>query len=315
MHRRIHQLATVFLWLSLPLVALQYRKVWDQLPAHVATHFNAAGQPNGWMSRGEAVNFAVGFMAFLLTIFTAILLYIGHRRVDAFSWAMLGFCALVLGVMVGVNGSIVNYNLHGTALQLGAALIAIPIAAILLIAIYIGSRREPALPSTANAAADLLVEETHSGRFVALLILPALIGPAIAASLVPAPALRLSMALVALIGLAAIAAAWNGFQYRFLRHGVEIRTLGFRLRSIPRQQIQSYAPEAWNMLLGYGIRGVGSSRAYVWGNKVVHIKTSNGDIFLGHDDPERIVRDLDMVTGLISAPVETGLAPSSHAEN
>jgi len=29
----------------------------------------------------------------------------------------------------------------------------------------------------------------------------------------------------------------------------------------------------------------------------VHIKTSNGEIFLGHNDPERIVRDLNMVTG------------------
>ncbi len=248
------------------------------------------------MSRGEAVNFAVGFMAFLLIIFTAILLYIGHHRVDAFSWAMLGFCALALGVMVEVNRGIVNYNLHGAALQLGASLVALPIAAILLLAIYITSRREPALPSTGSLAGDLLAEETHSGRVVALFILLALVGPAIAASLVVrVPALRLSMALIGLIGLAAIAAAWSGFQYRFLRHGIEVRTLGFRLRSIPRQQIQSYGVESWNMLRGYGIRGLGNSRAYVWGNKVVHIKTSNGDVFLGHHDPQRIIRDLDQV--------------------
>jgi hypothetical protein len=103
------------------------------------------------------------------------------------------------------------------------------------------------------------------------------------------------MALVGLIGFATIAAVWSGFHYSFLRHGVEIRTLGFRLRSIPRQQIQSYAPESWSALRGYGIRGVGNTRAYVWGNKVVHIKTSNGEIFLGHSDPQRIVRDLDRV--------------------
>lgn len=296
MHRRIFQLATICLWLSLPLVALQYTQVWNQLPIHLATHFNAAGQANGWMSRVQAVNFAVGFMAFLLAIFTAVLLYIGHHRVDAFSWAMLGFCALALGVMVEVNRGIVNYNLHGAALQLGTVLIALPIAAILLLAIYIISRREPALPSTGSLASDLLAEETHAGRVVALFILLALVGPAIAASLVVrVPALRLSMALIGLIGLAAIAAAWSGFQYRFLRHGVEVRTLGFRLRSIPRQQIQSYGVESWNMLRGYGIRGLGNSRAYVWGNKVVHIKTSNGDIFLGHDDPQRIIRDLDQV--------------------
>ncbi len=296
MHRRIFQLATICLWLSLPLVALQYTQVWNQLPIHLATHFNAAGQANGWMSRVQTVNFAVGFMAFLLAIFTAVLLYIGHHRVDAFSWAMLGFCALALGVMVEVNRGIVNYNLHGAALQLGTVLIALPIAAILLLAIYIISRREPALPSTGSLASDLLAEETHAGRVVALFILLALVGPAIAASLVVrVPALRLSMALIGLIGLAAIAAAWSGFQYSFLRHGVEVRTLGFRLRSIPRQQIQSYGVESWNMLRGYGIRGLGNSRAYVWGNKVVHIKTSNGDIFLGHDDPQRIIRDLDQV--------------------
>jgi hypothetical protein len=146
-------------------------------------------------------------------------------------------------------------------------------------------------------SAELLVEETHSGRAAALFILPALIGLVFAASAVPAPALRLSLALVGLLGLATIAAAWSGFQYRFLRHGLEIRALGFRLRSIPRQQIQSYAIEPWSARRGYGIRGVGNSRAYVWANKVVHIKTLNGDIFLGHSDPQRIVRDLDRVMG------------------
>ena len=229
------------------------------------------------------------------SIFTVILLYMDRHRVDAFSWAMLGFCGLVLGVLVEVNRSIVNYNLYGTSLSFGVPLIAIPIAAILLTAIYVVARREPALPSTGSLTADLLVEETHRGGMMALLILPAILGPAIAAYWVPLPALRFSMGLVAVIGLATTAAAWSGFQYRFLRHGVEVRTLGFRLRSIPRQQIQSYATESWSAMRGYGIRGVGQTRAYVWGNKVVHIKTSNGDIFLGHSDPQRIVSDLDQV--------------------
>jgi uncharacterized membrane protein len=295
MNRRIFQLATAFLWLALPLVALQYRQVWDQLPARVATHFNAANQANGWMSRGEAVNFAVGFMAFLLVIFTVLLLYIAHYRVDAFSWAMLGFCALVLGVMVEVNRSIVNYNLHGTPLQLGAALIAIPIALILLIAIYIAVRREPPLPSAGPLAADLLAEETHSGRAWGLIILPALIGPAVSVWLYATGPVVWAAMFVALIALGVIVVTYSGFQYRFLRHGVEIRTLGFRLRSIPRQSIVSYSIESWSLARGYGIRGIDNTRAYVWCNKVVHIKTSNGDVFLGHSDPGRIVRDLDRV--------------------
>jgi hypothetical protein len=62
----------------------------------------------------------------------------------------------------------------------------------------------------------------------------------------------------------------------------------------------SYSIEPWTLRRGYGIRGIGSTRAYVWGNKGVHIKTTNGEVFLGHSDPERIVRDLDLMTGLVS---------------
>jgi hypothetical protein len=90
--------------------------------------------------------------------------------------------------------------------------------------------------------------------------------------------------------------AWSGFQYRFGPAGVEISTLGFRLRSVPLVQIESYAVEPWSLLRGYGIRGTGDTRAYVWCNQVVHIKTAHGDVFLGHSDPERIVRDLDSIT-------------------
>ena len=300
MHRRIFQLATVFLWLALPLVALQYRQVWEQLPAHVATHFNAAGQANGWMSRDQAIKFGVGFIALLLAIFTPLLLYVARRGVDAFAWAQLAFCALVLGFMVAVNRSIVHYNLYGTPLLPSGMLVVIPIAAVLLIAVYLASRREPALPFSGYPENDLLAEETHSGRAFVLLVLPLVVVPGVIAALVRVPALRLAMVLVGLIGFATVAAAWSGFQYRFLRHGVEIRVLGLRLRSIPRQQIQSYGAESWNALRGYGIRGVGNMRAYVWGNKVIHIKTSNGEVFLGHSDPERIVRDLDMVTGVVT---------------
>jgi hypothetical protein len=144
---------------------------------------------------------------------------------------------------------------------------------------------------------DLLAEETHSGREWSLIILLALLGPMIGAALVPSTVGRWAVALVGVVAIGTFAMSWSGFQYRFLRHGVEIRMLGFRLRSIPKQSIVSYSIEPWAFIRGYGIRGIGNSRAYVWCNQVVHIKTSNGEIFLGHSDPQRIVRDLDMVTG------------------
>jgi len=146
---------------------------------------------------------------------------------------------------------------------------------------------------------DVLAEETHSGRAWTLIILLALMGPLIAVALVPA-AVRWPVILAGMVGLFALAMAWSGFQYRFLRDGIEIRMLGFRLRWIPKQSIVSYSIEPWGFIRGYGIRAIGSTRAYVWCNKVVHIRTSNGEVFLGHDDPERIVRDLDMVTGFVT---------------
>jgi len=143
------------------------------------------------------------------------------------------------------------------------------------------------------------------------LFVPALLGPLTAARLVPFAAVRISMGLVVLVLFGALAMAWIGFRYRFLQHGVEISTLGYRLRSIPRQQILSYAIEAWSPLGGYGIRGIGNNRAFVWGNKVVHIRTTNGEVYLGHTDPERIVRDLDRVTKHNTMSSEPGFGKSA----
>jgi hypothetical protein len=147
---------------------------------------------------------------------------------------------------------------------------------------------------------EVLAEETHSARLWSLLILPALVVPIISVAFYPTAPARFAVVIVGVIGSGALAMVLSGFQYRFLRHGVEIRTLGIKLRSIPKQQIVSYSIEHWALARGYGIRGIGSTRAYVWGNKVVHIKTTNGDVFLGHSNPERIVRDLDQMTGLVS---------------
>jgi hypothetical protein len=89
--------------------------------------------------------------------------------------------------------------------------------------------------------------------------------------------------------------AWSGFHYRFTSHGVEISTLGFRLRSIPLQSIKAYAVAPWNPLYGYGVRGTGERRAYVWGNTGVRIMLADGEVFLGHAEPEKIMNDLNAI--------------------
>jgi hypothetical protein len=292
MNRRPFQFAIALLWLALPLVAYQYGRVWDQLPARMATHFSATGQPNGWMSREVSVEFGVGIMAFLLLVFTPILWVISRRGVDKFAWAFLGFCVVVVGFVAAINQRVIAYNLQGTPIHVEPLLIVIPAAIVILSAFYLGTKRGDPLPTS-----EVLAQETHAGRAWVAVFLPGALGPLLAARLVPITAVRISMTLVAIILFGALAMAWSGFRYRFLRHGVEVSTLGYRLRSIPKQQILSYAAEPWGPFGGYGIRGVGDKRAFVWGNKVVHIKTTNGEVYLGHNDPDRIMRDLDLVTG------------------
>jgi len=127
------------------------------------------------------------------------------------------------------------------------------------------------------------------------------LGPALSVALHPTKPAQLALGLAVVIGGIVLAMAWRGFQYRFLRDAVEVRMLGFRLRSIPRSAILSYAVEPWSLARGYGIRGIGGTRAYVWCNKVVHIRTSIGEIYLGHNDPECIVRELDQMMCLVSS--------------
>jgi hypothetical protein len=115
-------------------------------------------------------------------------------------------------------------------------------------------------------------------------------------AVMPRNGLRSVMALPVVLLLGAAALAWSGFHYRFTGHGVEISTLGFRLRSIPLQNIKAYAVAPWNPMAGYGIRGIGERRAYVWGNTGVRLMLSEGEVFLGHREPERIMNDLNLIT-------------------
>jgi len=146
---------------------------------------------------------------------------------------------------------------------------------------------------------QVLAIETHSGSKWNFIILPALMGPMIGVAFLP-NGVPWPLVLLAALGVFVFYASWKGFQYRFLSGGVEVRMLGFRLNSIPKQAILSYVVEPWPWIRGRGIRGWHRARAYVWSNRVVHIRTSEGDIYLGHDDPERLVRDLNQVTGFVT---------------
>jgi hypothetical protein len=295
MTRKLFIVLTALMWIAIPLTALRYWQVWDALPVSMATHFAADGHPNGWMSRETALYFALGVTALVLAVFTVIAAVVlwQKAKLDSVSFVLLGLFYVVVGFVFHVNNGIINHNLNGQPVAISPVLLGLPLAIVLFTLIYVRAQRGPALPES-----QTLAEETHgSTLFAGVFLLIGLFQLSVAI-VIPQASVRIAMGLLGALMLLIAAHAWSGFHYRFTPSGLEISTLGFRLRSITRDQIARYGVEKWTALRGYGIRGVGNTRAYVWGNQVVHITTLEGEVFLGHNDPARIVRDLDMVRGV-----------------
>ncbi len=261
---------------------------WDRLPARLATHFDAAGHANGWMTPEQSLRFGLVVPTIMVVVFTAVLTQI--RRSEAFSWAMLGFSYVLVGVLVYANESIISYNLHGNPVRPWPVLFAVGIASAALVVGILATKRGENLPPS-----NVLAEEVHASRVWGLV----LAAPAVVESVVIAishnSGLRIGLGIGAVVLLLAAILAWNGFHYIFTNAGLEIRTFGYRLQSIPLSQIREYGIGRWHVWGGYGIRGLGNCRAYVWGNKGVRIKMSNGEVFLGHRDPQRLIHDLDVI--------------------
>jgi uncharacterized membrane protein YciS (DUF1049 family) len=290
MDSKSYRTMTALLWLALPLTVFQFWTVWTQLPARMASHFGTAGQPNGWMSRETLVTFSLVLLIFLLATFTWALTRV--RKPDALAWSLLAMFYVVVGVLVSVNSAVLKFNLYGHPLNILPELVIVFVAAFVVIGVAVGAKRGQAL---AGPIAVVQAEEVHASTLWAFVfaIFTAIELGVIA--VIPLPGLRLVMALPALLLLGVTALAWSGFHYRFTSQGVEISTLGFRLRSIPLLNIKSYAIAPWNPLGGYGVRGIGEKRAYVWSNTGVRIMLSDGEVFLGHGEPEKIMNDLNSI--------------------
>jgi len=288
MPRAFYRLFGLALWLALPVVALRLLMVWDRLPLRLATHFDLAGRPNGWMSPNA-------FLVFILVTLTAaaatstIVVY-RVSQPDLSAWTLLGFLYVVTGILYGAADGIVNYNLYGRGVHVLPYLIVGFGSMFVVLVVYIGTRRGPQLP-----AENLIADEVHASRLWAMVMALPIVLMAMLAVSAPNLVVRLVLVIPILLLLMAVIMAWSGFHYIFSNSGLEVRTLGFRLRTIPAAQIRDYGVDNWSAAGGYGIRGVGNKRAYVWGKKGVRIHLWDGEVFLGHGEPERLVRDLDAV--------------------
>jgi hypothetical protein len=111
MSRVWHKPAALLMWLALPTAAWFYWRVWDQLPARMAVHFDANWQPNGYTSREGAVQLGLEILAVILVLFTLATLIIDALKPAAF-WPALVIPYAVLGFCWYANYSIVEFNLN-----------------------------------------------------------------------------------------------------------------------------------------------------------------------------------------------------------
>ena len=111
MNRVWQKPAILLMWLALPTAAWIYWRVWNQLPARMAVHFDANWQPNGYTSKEGSVELGLGIMAVMLLLFSVAVL-IAHALKPAAAWPMLVVFYLVVGLIWYGNYSIVNFNLN-----------------------------------------------------------------------------------------------------------------------------------------------------------------------------------------------------------
>ena len=285
---RNFRLLSGLLWLSVPAEAALCAVSWHQLPDRLATHFDFQNRPNGWMSRPAWLTFSLTITMLLAATASWILRRIGKPGVAA--WGLLAVFYLVLGTLVWATDSVIDFNVHGRPINVMPVVAASLASAIVVVVLALATRR-----GTKLSAPTVFADEVHQSALWGIVLATPSVAFAVLASKLPLLGLRVAIGLAIAMLLAGAALAWSGFHYIFSPAGVEIRTLGFRLRSIPAYGIRTYAVDRWNALGGYGIRGVGRGRAYVWGNRGVRIQTTEGEVFLGHSQPEKLMRDLDLV--------------------
>ncbi len=297
--RRYLRVFTALMWLALPIMAVMYAMSWQQLPARLATHFDLANHPNGWMSREASLVFLLVMGAFVAALASLILSRV--KTPDPAAWALLVLFYVILGTLLWAGEAIIAYNVHGQPVNVAPVLASGMGAAILVVITALATRRGVQLP-----ASNIVAVEQHASKKLALVLGAATVAIIAVIAAIPVAGVRIALGIAVVLMLASAALAWDGFRYLFSASGIEVCALGFRLRSIPAADIKSYAADRWNVIGGYGIRGVGDKRAYVWGNCGVLIKTLEGEVFLGHDSPEKIIRDLDLITRNHEARVSHG---------
>jgi hypothetical protein len=304
-------------WLILPAMLWRYWQLQDLLPERIAVHFNANNVPNGWSDRGDFVVGLIGMTVGMLALFTILSLI--PKRPKTFSWLLLFFEYFVSVVMCLAFVGVLEFNALNRIDSLrivGRIAMLTPVVAIVavVIAVMRAGRKEvgalmPAIaptstgsPSVAPSQGRLLAEEIQRAPLAGMFFAIATVLVISAAIKIPSSAplwVRLLVYCASPLCLWVTLQAWGGFRYRVTSTGIDVRTGGIRVCSIPKATIQDYRIAQIDPLGdfgGWGIRMLPGRRAFIWhGHEAVRIRTPQRTVYLGHDQPERLVKDLDVM--------------------
>lgn len=304
-------------WLILPVMLWRYWQLQDLLPERIAVHFNANNVPNGWSDRGDFVLGFIGMTVGMLALFT-ILSFI-PKRPQTFSWLLLFFDYFISAVMCLAFIGVLEFNALNrvdslrTAGRIAMLTPAVGIVAVVIAVVKAGRKEVGALPganaslstgspSIAPSQGRLLAEEIQRAPLAGIFFAVATALVISAAVRIPSSAplwVKLLLCSASALCLWVTLQAFGGFRYRVTSTGVEVRTGGIRVCSIPKTNIEDYRVAQIDPLGdfgGWGIRMLPGKRAFIWhGHEAVRIRTPQRTVYLGHDQPERLVKDLDVM--------------------
>jgi len=274
----------------LPLLAWRIVSSWTVLPHELVTHFDVKGRPNGWQSPAQFALFALAFLLFELSVMSFAMLR--AFRVQSLWRSLTVIAYLAVGACFVVFWQVLDHAAYGLPMtQVWPMPVILPLAALVFAVAAISSVKSEGSPKEYGPRI-LIAEEQHRSLLQLLFVIPGMgIGIYLSISNL-GPVRYVGIFLLAVMSWVAVAVL-EGFRYLVRDDGIQIKGFLLPLRFVPRSAIRSYRADRWNGL-GYGIRLTSTGTAYIWGGRnVVNIATDSGDIMLGHDDPERLIRELD----------------------
>ncbi len=287
--RRLEKTLIILPWATIPILALHFSSVRNDLPARIAVHFDVNGRPNGWQSPEMFLGFATFFLLLAIGVMSFVLLRAFRLRSLATVVTLIHY--FTIGVLFVVFWQILDHAAYGRGMSDIWPMPAIlPVLAIVFASLALA--QTPRTKTQPSPEGVLIAEEQHRAPMQLFFILPGVAVGLWLAIKLPGPARLLGVLLIAVMAWVAVAVL-EGFKYVVRSDGVQVKGFLLPLRFIPRSSIHSYRTEPWNGL-GYGIRLTSTGTAYIWGGKnVVNIATDHGNVMLGHYAPERLISDLD----------------------